>query len=49
MGNNTTGKYTGKGVFTIVEVKDGWGKLKSAAGWIWLKNSNYCTVLNTVG
>ena len=49
MGNNTTGKYTGKGMFTIVEVKDGWGKLKSGAGWIWLKNSNYCTVLNTVG
>ena len=49
MGNNTTGKYTGKGVFTIVEVKDGWGRLKSGAGWIWLKNSNSCTVLNTVG
>lgn len=49
MGNTTTGKYTGKGVFTIVEVKDGWGKLKSGTGWIWLKNSNYCTVLNTVG
>ena len=35
-----TGKYTGKGVFTITEVKsgkgstDGWGKLKSGAGWI---------------
>lgn len=35
-----TGKYTGKGVFTIVEVKSGdgstagWGKLKSGAGWI---------------
>ena len=22
------------GVFTIVEEKDGWGKLKSGAGWI---------------
>lgn len=31
----TTGKYTGKGVFTIVETKDGWGKLKSG-GWICL-------------
>ncbi len=31
-----TGKYTGKGVFTIVEEKDGWGKLKSGAGWICL-------------
>jgi hypothetical protein len=36
----TTGKYTGKGVFTIVETKSGtgstkgWGKLKSGAGWI---------------
>lgn len=35
-----TGKYTGKGVFTIVQVKSGkgsdkgWGKLKSGAGWI---------------
>ena len=35
-----TGKYTGKGVFTITQIKDGkgskagWGKLKSGAGWI---------------
>ena len=35
-----TGKFTGKGVFTIVEVKSGkgstagWGRLKSSAGWI---------------
>jgi flagellum-specific peptidoglycan hydrolase FlgJ len=35
-----TGKYTGKGIFTITEVKSGtgatkgWGKLKSGAGWI---------------
>ena len=35
-----TGKYTGKGVFTITEEKSGkgsdkgWGKLKSGAGWI---------------
>lgn len=28
--------YTGKGVFTITEEKDGWGKLKSGAGWICL-------------
>ena len=40
-----TGKYTGKGVFTITEVKsgtgstNGWGKLKSGAGWISL---DYC-------
>ncbi len=29
-----TGEYTGKGVFTIVQEQDGWGKLKSGAGWI---------------
>ena len=32
-----TGNYTGVGVFTIVEEKDGWGKLKSEVGWICLK------------
>lgn len=43
-----TGKFTGKGVFTITEVKSGagstagWGKLKSGAGWISL---DYCTKL----
>lgn len=35
---------TGKGVFTIVEVQDGWGKLKSGAGWIYLENPDYCTI-----
>lgn len=40
-----TGKFTGKGVFTIVEGKNGqgstkgWGRLKSGAGWISL---DYC-------
>ena len=35
-----TGKFTGAGVFTITEVKDGpgstkgWGRLKSGSGWI---------------
>lgn len=43
----TTGKYTGKGVFTITEVKDGWGKLKSGAGWIYLENPKYCAVQTT--
>lgn len=38
---------TGKGVFTIVEVKDGWGRLKSGVGWIWLENPAYCTVNKT--
>ena len=28
------GGFTGKGVFTIVQEQDGWGKLKSGAGWI---------------
>ena len=36
---------TGKGVFTITEVQDGWGKLKSGAGWIYLENPDYCTIL----
>ena len=40
-----TGKFTGKGVFTIVEVSSGkgstagWGRLKSGAGWVSLE---YC-------
>ena len=40
-----TGKFTGKGVFTIVEVSSGkgstagWGRLKSGAGWVSL---DYC-------
>lgn len=38
-----TGKYTGKGKFTIVEVNKAgdWGKLKSGAGWIYIGNSSY--------
>lgn len=46
--NGTLKGQTGKGVFTIVEVNDGWGRLKSGAGWIWLKNPSYCTVQGTV-
>ena len=43
-----TGKYTGVGIFTIIETKSGpgsksgWGLLKSKAGWISL---DYCTKL----
>lgn len=37
-----TGKFTGKGVFTIVEVQGDWGRLKSGAGWIYLANKSYC-------
>lgn len=39
---------TGKGDFTITEVKDGWGKLKSGAGWIYLDNKAYVTIGATV-
>ena len=46
MGNNVVG-VTGKNVFTIVEVKDGWGKLKSGAGWIYLENSSYVKINGT--
>lgn len=31
-----TGMFTGVGVFTIVQEVNGWGKLKSGAGWICL-------------
>lgn len=47
MGDNVKGQ-TGVGTFTIVEVRDGWGRLKSGAGWIWLKNPDYCTVCGQV-
>lgn len=42
------GRYTKKGVFTVIEVKEGkgskagWGKLKSGIGWISL---DYCEML----
>ena len=44
MANAVKGQ-TGKGVFTIVEVQNGWGKLKSGAGWIYLENQDYCTII----
>ena len=43
-----TGKFTGKGVFTITEERagtgsnKGWGKLKSKAGWIALDYTTRC-------
>lgn len=46
MNYDRTGAYTGKGVFTIVQVKPGqgsktgWGRLKSGAGWICLDYTN---------
>ena len=42
--NGKVNGQTGKGVFTIVEVRDGWGRLKSGAGWIYLENPSYCTI-----
>lgn len=42
VGNNTTGKFTGRGTFAITEIqngsgsKAGWGKLQNGAGWICL-------------
>lgn len=35
---------TGKGIFTLLEAKDGWGRLKPGAGWIYLENPSYCTI-----
>lgn len=43
-----TGKYTGKGIFTIDQVQNGWGHLKSNAGWIYLENASYVTIGKTV-
>ena len=39
---------TKKGKFTITEVSNGWGRLKSGVGWIWLGNQAYCTILDSV-
>ena len=51
MGDNIIG-VTGKGSFTIVEVKDGWGLLKSYAdeknGYIYLANPSYVTISNSI-
>lgn len=40
--------HTGKGTFTLSEISDdgNWGKLKSGAGWIYIANSSYCTVIS---
>lgn len=42
-----TGRYTGVGIFTIIEEADGrgatkWGRLKSRAGWISLDYTTRC-------
>lgn len=44
-----TGKYTGKGVFTITQVSGDWGELKSGAGWIYLKNDEYVSIGKSSG
>lgn len=47
--NGTVLGQTKKGVFTIVKVQNGWGRLKSEdTGWIYLENPAYCTVLKSV-
>ena len=43
MEGNINGQ-TGKGIFTITEVKNSWGHLKSGAGWIYLGNPDYCII-----
>lgn len=48
MNYSITGRYTGKGVFTITEVSNGWGKLKSGAGWIYLENASYVKIGSSV-
>lgn len=45
--SGTVKGVTGKGVFTITEVKNGWGKLKSNVGWIYLENASYVTIGST--
>lgn len=37
--------FTGKGVFTITQVQNNWGKLKSGAGWIYIGNPSYTKIL----
>ena len=39
---------TGKGIFNIIETNsEGWGRLKSGAGWVYLRNPDYCKILNS--
>ncbi|MCI7428536.1 MAG: N-acetylmuramoyl-L-alanine amidase [Methanobrevibacter sp.] len=39
--NNVVGKVYKNDVYTIIETKDGWGKLKSGVGWIKI-TEKYC-------
>lgn len=45
--SGTVKGQTGKGTFTIVQVSNGWGKLKSGVGWIYLENPSYCKIVGT--
>ena len=46
--NSGTNGFTGKGVFTIVETQNSFGKLKSGAGWIYLDNPSYVKKLSEI-
>lgn len=43
--NGVTRGFTGKGSFTITEVSGNWGKLKSGAGWIYIGNPKWVTII----
>lgn len=40
-----TGKTTGLGKFTITDLKDNWGLLKSGLGWVYLNNTEFVKIL----
>ena len=46
--SGTVKGQTGKGSFTITQVSNGWGKLKSGVGWIYLENADYVKIGNSV-
>lgn len=46
--SGTVKGQTGKGTFTITAVSNGWGKLKSGAGWIYLENASYVKIGSSV-
>ena len=43
-GYAVVGKITDRGVYTIIDTKDNWGKLKSGAGWIYLPYTKKVTL-----
>lgn len=42
--SGTVKGQTGKGKFTITQVSNGWGKLKSGVGWIYLENAEWVKI-----